>query len=155
MVFFDLLDPQGLFLGLGSVSKSCFGSTNVEYQFWLQRYSPNFVFLVQPHLAPSVLEFQPIFFVLNSFPFGPFLNLFLGPLSFLGGPVGAIFGVEVRLKTFLRQFHVDYQIQFWKQIPIFLFLIRPHFGPFLPFLGPQGLFLGLDSTTFLGPTYID
>ena len=40
--------------------------------------------------------------------------------------------------------------------PYLFILIWPHFGPFLPFLGPLRLFLGLGSgpKTFLGPTYI-
>ena len=40
---------------------------------------------------------------------------------------------------------------------IFLFLIQPQLGPFLHFLDPSELFLGLGSgsKTFLEPAYLD
>ena len=70
---------------------------------------------------------------------------------------GAIFGVEIRLKIFLEPTDVDYQFLFLKCSPIFLFLILPYLGPFLHFLVPSGLFLGVGSgsKTFLVPTYIN
>ena len=60
---------------------------------------------------------------------------FYGPIwvIFFFLPYGAIFGVEVRLKTFLEPTNVDYQFLFWKYSPIFLFLIRPKFWPFFTF----------------------
>ena len=66
-------------------------------------------------------------------------------------------GVGVRLKRFFEPTFLDNQLWFWKYSPIFLLLLRPNLGPFLPFLGLLGLFLGLGSgpKPFLGPTYID
>ena len=81
---------------------------------------------------------------------------FLGPLGIFF-PLGLFLGLRSGSNTFLEPTNVDYQVLFWKYSPIFLFSIRPNFGPFWNFLGPSGLFLGLGSVskTFLGPAYID
>jgi len=90
---------------------------------------------------------------------------FYGPIwvIFFFLPYGAIFGVEVRLKTFLEPTNVDYQFLFWKYSPIFLFLIRPNFWLFFTFSALRGYFfclLGLflgsrsGSKMFLEPTNV-
>ena len=124
----------GLFLGLASGSKTFLEPTYVVSKLWSWKFSPMFLFLIRPNCGPFFHFFWAIFW------------------SF-----GAIFGVGVRFKTFLEPTYVVNQLWFWKYSPIFLLLLRPNLGPFLPFLGLWGLFLGLrsGSKTFLGPTYID
>ena len=46
---------------------------------------------------------------------------------------GNFLGSRSGSKTFLEPTNVDYQFLFWKYRPIFLFLIRPTFGPFCTF----------------------
>ena len=64
--------PLGLFLEWGSGSKTFLDATHVVNQLWFWKYSSIFLLLFRPNL-------------------GPFFALF--------GPLGAIFGVEVRFKN--------------------------------------------------------
>ena len=48
-------------------------------------------------------------------------------------------------KTFLGPTYVNNQFWFWMYSPIYLFLIRPHFGPHLHFLVIWGYFWGRDQ----------
>ena len=77
---------------------------------------------------------------------------------------GAFWGVWVKFKNFLGPTYVDNYLSFWKYSPIFLFLIQPHLGPLLHFLGPSGLFVlsfgaifgvGVRFKTFLEPINVD
>ena len=103
----------------------CSGIDSVDYQIWFWKYSPIFLFLIWPHLGPLAL-----FWAIRCYFFGP-LRLFLG----LGSDS----------KTILEPTYVVNQLWFWKYSLIFLLLLRPNLGPFLPFLGLWGLFLGLRS----------
>ena len=109
----------------------------------------NFVGNYLCRLSTLVLEVQPYLIIL----IWPHLRVFL----VLFRPLGAFFGLDLGLKTFLEPTFVVNQLWFWKYSPILLLLLRPNLGPFLPFLGLWGLFLGLKSgsKTFSGPTYID
>ena len=49
---------------------------------------------------------------------------------------------QEELKTFLELTIIDCQFLFWKYSPIFLFFIRPNFGPFCTFWALQGYFWG-------------
>ena len=101
------------------------------------------------------------------FKVGNILGLFctfLGPLGLFFGTLGLFLGSKSDSKTILKPTNVDYQFLFWKYSPIFLFLIRPNFGPFCTFWALRGIFfcpLGLflesrsGSKTFLEPTNID
>ena len=102
MADFTVLDPMGLFLGLGSV-KTFLRLTNVDYQFF-------------------VLEVRPYPFVFNLTTFEAFCTF---------GTLGAILGLDSGIKTFLGPTYVDYQLWFWRYSPIFLFLIQLHLGSFL------------------------
>ena len=56
------------------------------------------------------------------------------------GPMGLFLASRSVWKTFLEPTNVDYQFLFWKYSPIFLFLIRPNFGPFCTFWALRGYF---------------
>ena len=116
---------MGLFLGSRSSSKTLLEPANVDEQFLFWKYSPIFLFLIRPNFGHFCT-----FWALRGYSFGP-LGLFLGSSS------GS--------KIFLEPSNVDYQFLFWKYSPIFLFSIRPNFGPFLNLFGPSGLFFGLGS----------
>ena len=75
-----------------------------------------------------VLEVQPHLLCLIPPCFGPLLHFFLGPLGlFVESGSGS--------KSFLEPTYVVNQLWFWKYSPIFLLILRPTLGPFLPFLG--------------------
>ena len=96
-----------------------------DNQLWFCKYSPIFyLFLVCPYLGP-LLHFYGPFWVISFCPMG----LYLGSRS------GS--------KTLSEPTNVDDQFLFWKCIPIFLFLIRPNFGPFCTFWALQSYFFGL------------
>ena len=60
-------------------------------------------------------------------------------------PLRAIFGVEVRSKTFFEPTNVDYQL-FVLEVKPYLFVFNSaKFWAFLHFLGPLGRFLELGS----------
>ena len=57
-------------------------------------------------------------------------------------PMGLFWASRSVSKTFLELTNVDYKFLFGKYSPIFLFLIRPNFGPFCTFWALRGyLFL--------------
>ena len=84
---------------------------------------------------------------------------FLGPSRSFFWSLRAIFGSGSGSKICLEPTNIHYQFLFWKCSPIFLFLNMQNLWPFLHFLGPLGLFLGLGlgsgSKLFLEPTYVD
>ena len=67
--------PLGLFLWSRSGSKTFLEPTNVDYQLLFLKYSPIFLFFIQPN-------FGPFFAFLGSS--GLFLGLGSGPKTFLG-----------------------------------------------------------------------
>ena len=72
------------------------------------------------------------------------------------GPMGLFLRSRSGSKTFLEPTIIDYKFLFWKYNPIFLFLMRPNFGPFCT-LGAFGAIFGVEVRfkSFLGPIYID
>ena len=78
----------------------------------------------------------------------------MGPLLQFLGPFGLFFGSGSGSKTFLELTNVDYQFVFWKYSHIFLFWIRPNFGPFRTFRALQAIFgVGVRFKNFFG-TYL-
>ena len=77
---------------------------------------------------------------------------FLNPSGFFFGLLGLFLGSRSGSKTFLEPTNVDYQFLFWKYSPIFLFFIRPNFGPFFAFFGLFGaiFWVGVSSKNFFG-----
>ena len=70
---------------------------------------------------------------------GPLLH-FYAPFWIFFCPMGLFLGSRSGSKTVLEPTNVDYQFLFWKYSPIFLFLIRPNFGPFCTFWALRGYF---------------
>ena len=168
----------------GSGSKTFFETTNVDNQLWFWKYSPIFLFSIQPNLGPFlhflgllglffgvVVSFKILFgtylcrkstlvlkvkpyLFFNMATFEAFFCTFLILWGYLFGHLGLFLGSGPGSKIYLEPTYVHQQLWFWKYHPIFSFLIRPNLGPFCPF---SGLFLGLGSSskTFSGPTYID
>ena len=92
-------------------------------------------------LSIFLLEVQPYLFVFISATFGASFALFLILLGrFFFCHFGLFLGSGSGSKTFLEPTNVDYQFLFWKYSPIFLFLIRPNFGPFCTFWALRGYF---------------
>ena len=111
--FWDFLGPLGHFWSCGQASKTFLGPTYVDKQLW-------FCFLIWQHLEPL-------------------LHFFLAFWGYLFVPSGLFLGSGSGSKTFLGPTYVDNQLWFWKYSSIFLFLIRPNFGPLLHFFGLSGL----------------
>ena len=103
--------------------------------FWVEVRLENIFGTYKCRLSIFVLKVQPYLLVFHSAKFWAFLH-FLGSL-------GLFFGFGSGSKTFLEPTNnVGYQFLFRKYSPIFLFLIRPNFGPFCTFWALRGyLFL--------------
>ena len=107
---------------------------------------------VQNILEPANVDYQFLFWKclpILSFNLAKFRAFFA-----LFEPSRLFFGLGSHSKTFLEPTYIVSQLWFWKYSPIFLLLLQPNLGPFLPFLGLWGLFLGLRSGSkiFFGPT---
>ena len=114
--------PLGLFLGSRSGSKTFLEPTNVEYQFLFWKYSHIFWFLIRPN-------------------FGPFFY-FLSPSGFLFGPIGAILGVEVRLKNIFGTYKCLINFCFGSTALSFCFSFDQILGLFCTFWALRGYFWG-------------
>ena len=114
------------------------------------------MFLVQPHLAPSVLEFQPIFFVLNSFPFGPFKPVFW-TFELFWGACRSYFWGWGQAKNIFATFSCRLSNLVLEVDPYLSFSNSATFWAFFALFGSSGAILGseLGSKTFLEATYID
>ena len=119
---FALFGPFGAIFGVGVRFKNIFGT-------------------YQCRLSIFVSEVQPYLFIFNSAKFWAFLH-FLGPSGLFFGLLGLFLGSRSGSKIFLEPTNVDYQFLFWKYSPIFLFFIRPNFGPFCTFWALRGYFWG-------------
>ena len=69
-------------------------------------------------------------------------------------PFWAIFGVRVRLKTFLEPNNVDINFCFWSETLFFPFLIQPNLGLFSTFWALLGYFWGWGQVQKLYYTYL-
>ena len=135
--------PNGLFLGLGSGSKTFLG---------LVMFLNNFLEWVSKMFLGSIcIAKQLILFMLPSilnFYFGCILRLILR----FGYPMGC-FWVQVRFNTlFFGSIHIDKQLLLYMLPSIFTFDIYLIFGSFFAVWGLNGLILrlGWHSKTFLG-----
>ena len=103
-------------MGFRSGSKTFLEPANVDYQFLFWKYSPIFLFLIQPNV-------------------GPFCT-FWAPLGYFFGPLGLFLGSRSGSKTFLEPTNIDCQYLFGRYSRIFLFL----FGQILGLFALFGLF---------------
>ena len=122
----------------------------VHYWFW--KYSPIFLFLIQPYFG-HLLHF-----------FGSFGAIFWSFGAVLGVKIRfrPIFGIGVRFKNFLGPTYVDNQLLVFEVQPYLFLLVLVTFGAsfvlfgtFMAIFGSFGLFLGSgsDSKTIFG-TYL-
>ena len=115
------------------------------------------MFLVQPHLAPSVLEFQPIFFCFELFPFRAFFKPVFGTFELFWGACRSYFWGWGQAKNIFATFSCRLSNLVLEVDPYLSVSNSATFWAFFALFGPSGAILGLrlGSKTFLEATYID
>ena len=115
------------------------------------------MFLVQPHLAPSVLEFQPIFFCLELFPFQAFFKPVFGTFELFWGACRSYFWGWGQAKNIFATFSCRLSNLVLEVDPYLSVSNSATFWAFFALFGSSGAILrpGLGSKTFLEATYID